>query len=72
MRQAGIPAGRMKVDCVVIDNSYAGQACSLTLILKDGQVTAQGAGVDKPVPGRAAPSSPRVRLVITPEGALPR
>jgi hypothetical protein len=51
LRQAGTPAGRMEVECVVIDHTYAGQACSLTLILKDGQVTAQGAGVDKRIPG---------------------
>ncbi len=48
---AGAPAGRKEVDCVVIDHTYAGQACRLTLILKHGQVTAQGAGVDKRIPG---------------------
>ena len=40
----------MEVDREVIDHTYAGQACSLTLILKDGQVAAQGAGVDKRIP----------------------
>jgi hypothetical protein len=51
LRQAGAPAGRMDIDCVIIDRTYEGQACSLSLILKDGQVTAQGAGVDKRIPG---------------------
>jgi hypothetical protein len=51
LRQAGAPAGRMEADCMVIDRTYAGQACSLTLILKAGQVIAQGGGVDKPIPG---------------------
>jgi hypothetical protein len=51
LRQAGAVAGRLEADCVVIDRTYAGQACSFTLILKDGQVTAQGAGVDKRIPG---------------------
>jgi hypothetical protein len=58
LRQAGAPAGRMEVDCVVIDRTYAGQACSLTLILKDGQVTAQGAGVDKRIPGVGGTTPP--------------
>jgi hypothetical protein len=58
LRQAGAPAGRMEVDCVVIDRTYAGQACSLTLILKDGQVTAQGAGVDKRIPGIGGTTPP--------------
>jgi hypothetical protein len=51
LRQAGAPAGHMEADCMVIDRTYAGQACSLTLILKAGQVIAQGGGVDKPIPG---------------------
>ena len=51
LRQGDAPAGRMDVDCVVIDRTYAGQACTATLILKDGQVAAQGAGVDKRIPG---------------------
>jgi len=58
LRQAGTPAGRMEVDCVVIDQTYAGQARSLTLILKDGQVTAQGAGVDKRIPGIGGTTPP--------------
>jgi hypothetical protein len=58
LRQAGAPAGRTEVDCVVIDHTYAGQACSLTLILKDGQVTAQGAGVDKRIPGVGGTTPP--------------
>ena len=58
LRLAGGPAGRMEVDCVVIDHTFAGQACSLTLILKDGQVTAQGAGVDKRIPGVGGTTPP--------------
>ena len=58
LRQAGARAGRMEVDCVVIDRAYAGQACSLTLILKAGQVAAQGAGVDKRIPGVGGTTPP--------------
>ena len=58
LRLAGAPAGRIEVDCEVVDRTYAGQACSLTLILKDGQVTAQGAGVDKRIPGVGGTTPP--------------
>jgi len=58
LRQAGALAGRMEADCVVIDRTYAGQACSLTLILKGGRVTAQGAGVDKRIPGVGGTTPP--------------
>ena len=58
LRQAGALAGRMEADCVVIDRRFQGQACSLTLILKDGQVSAQGAGVDKRIPGVGGTTPP--------------
>ena len=58
LRQASGPAGRMDVDCVIIDRAYQGQACSLSLILKDGQVIAQGAGVDKRIPGVGGTTPP--------------
>src|SRR3954447_25166746 len=56
LKQAGATAGRIEADCVVLDRSYEGQACQLTLLLKDGQVTAQGAGLDKQLAG-VAPTS---------------
>jgi hypothetical protein len=58
LRQAGAVAGRMDSDCVIIDRAYEGQACSLSLILKNGQVTAQGAGVDKRIPGVGGTTPP--------------
>ena len=58
LRQAGALAGRMEADCVVIDRRFQGQACSLTLILKEGQVSAQGAGVDKRIPGVGGTTAP--------------
>jgi hypothetical protein len=51
LRQAGALAGRMDSDCVIIDRAYEGQACNVSLILKNGQVAAHGAGVDKRIPG---------------------
>jgi hypothetical protein len=56
LKQAGATAGRIEADCVVLDRSYEGQACQITLLLKDGQVTAQGAGLNKQLPG-VAPTS---------------
>jgi hypothetical protein len=56
LKQAGATAGRIESDCVVLDRSYEGQACQLTLLLKDGQVSAQGAGLDKRLSG-VAPTS---------------
>lgn len=58
LRQAGTLAGRMEADCVIIDRRFQGQACSFTLILKDGQVSAQGAGVDKRIPGVGGTTPP--------------
>jgi hypothetical protein len=56
LKQGGATGGRIEVDCVVLDRSYEGQACQITLLLKDGQVTAQGAGLDKHLAG-VAPTS---------------
>src|SRR3954453_15774797 len=57
LKQASATAGRIEADCVVLDQSYEGQACQLTLLLKDGQVTAQGAGLDKKLDGVARTST---------------
>jgi hypothetical protein len=60
LRQAGATSGRIEADYVVLDRSYEEQACQLTLLLKDGQVTAQGAGLDKQLPGVAPTSTAAV------------
>ena len=51
LRLAGALAGRLEGDCVGLDARYKALDCSLTLILKDGLLTAKGAGTSKPVPG---------------------
>src|SRR4051812_2552444 len=58
LRHSGALVGRMEADCVVIDRRFQGQACSFTLILKDGQVSAQGAGVDTRIPGVGGTTPP--------------
>lgn len=56
LKQGAVTAGRVEADCLAIDRSYEGQVCQLTLLLKDGQVTAQGGGLDKDLEG-VAPTS---------------
>jgi hypothetical protein len=51
LKQGGATAGRLEADCAVIDASYEGQVCQITLLLKDGQITAQGGGLNKPLAG---------------------
>ena len=51
LRAAGKLAGRMEGDCLAIDARYEALDCSLVAILADGQLTARGAGLDKPIPG---------------------
>jgi hypothetical protein len=52
LRRDGKPVGRMLTECVAVDASYEGRMCSITLVTRDGQITAQGGGVDRPLPGR--------------------
>jgi hypothetical protein len=51
LRREGKVAGRMEGDCLAVDRTYEGMACTLTAILADGSITFQGAAVDKPIPG---------------------
>jgi hypothetical protein len=44
-------AGRMEGDCLLVDRTFEGLACSLTAILADGTITFQGAAVNKAIPG---------------------
>jgi hypothetical protein len=44
-------AGRVEGSCVLQDRTYHAQVCSITVILADGQITLQGAGLDKKLPG---------------------
>ncbi len=51
LRRSGALAGRLEGDCVGLDARYEALDCGLTLILRDGLLTAKGAGTSKPVPG---------------------
>lgn len=48
-------AGRVEAACSLQDPTYHAQACTLTVILADGQITLQGAGLDKRLPGVGDP-----------------
>ena len=51
LHQGGHVAGRVEAHCSLQDPSYHAQACTITAILADGQITLQGAGLDKKLPG---------------------
>jgi hypothetical protein len=51
LRANGTTAGRMHVVCTIVDVSYEGQECRVSLILRDGQLIARGAGLDRNLPG---------------------
>jgi len=60
LRDGDRAVGRLETDCVVLDASYQGQQCVITLLLRDGQITAQGAGVNRRLPGASgAPDDSR-------------
>jgi hypothetical protein len=44
-------AGRVEASCSLLDPTYHAQQCAITAILADGQITLQGAGLDKKLPG---------------------
>ena len=48
-------AGRVEASCSLQDPTYHAQACTLTAILAGGQITLQGAGLDKKLPGVGDP-----------------
>jgi hypothetical protein len=56
LKQGDATAGRLELDCVNVDARLMGDACQMTLLLKDGQITAQGGGLKKSLPG-VAPTS---------------
>ena len=50
LRRAGQIAGRLEGVCTTIDNTYDGHMCTLVVILADGRLAFEGAGVRHPVP----------------------
>jgi hypothetical protein len=51
LRRSGDLAGRLEGDCVGLDARYEALDCALTIILRDGLLTAKGAYTSKQIPG---------------------
>jgi hypothetical protein len=68
LRRNGQLFGRAMVDCTTNDQTFAGQQCTLDLVLRDGLVTAKTGGLDRPLPHQT-PSAADVFAVTGGTGA---
>ena len=50
LRSGGEIAGRLEGICTTIDNTYDGHMCTLVVILPDGRLAFEGAGVRRRIP----------------------
>lgn len=50
LRSGGEIRGRLEGICTTVDNTYEGHMCTLVVILADGQLALEGAGVAVPIP----------------------
>jgi hypothetical protein len=53
LKQGASVTGRLELDCVNVDARFQGDACYMTLLLENGQVTAQGGGLKRKLAGVA-------------------
>lgn len=51
LRSGGRLVGRLMAVCTANDRSFEGRQCVITLVLRDGQLTAHGGGLDRRIPG---------------------
>jgi len=65
VRRDGKPIGRLLSQCTAVDASYEGQTCTITLLTRDGQIIAQGAGEDRALPGHGGNPGPADVFAIT-------
>jgi hypothetical protein len=65
IRRDGRPVGRVVTDCTAVDATYQGQQCLITLLTGDGQITAQGAGEHRRLPGGGGESAAGDEFAIT-------
>jgi hypothetical protein len=65
VRLDGKPIGRLLNECTAADASYQGQMCTITLLTRDGQITAQGAGEHRPLPGHGGDPGTSDTFAIT-------
>jgi hypothetical protein len=57
LRRNGELFGRAMVVCTINDGSFKGQQCAFTLVLRRGQLTVQGGGLDRDLPHAPPPSN---------------
>ena len=63
LRTHGELFGRALVVCTINDASFQGQQCAFTLVLRNGQITAHGGGLDRRLPHSPAASGADVFAV---------
>jgi hypothetical protein len=63
LRRHGELFGRAMAVCTINDASFKGQQCAFTLVLRKGQITAQGGGLDRNLPHAPPPSKADVFAV---------
>jgi hypothetical protein len=63
LRRNGELFGRAMAVCTINDASFRGQQCAFTLVLRKGQITVQGGGLDRNLPHAPPPSDADVFAV---------
>jgi hypothetical protein len=63
LRRNGELFGRAMAVCTINDASFKGQQCAFTLVLRKGQITVQGGGLDRNLPHAPPPSNADVFAV---------
>ena len=63
LRTHGELFGRALVVCTINDASFQGQQCAITLVLRNGQITVHGGGLDRSLPHSPPPGGPDVFAV---------
>ncbi len=69
LRAQGRLAGRVEVVCTITDLRFEGRQCLVTLVLRDGVVAAQNAGLDRNLPGTSPTRTADVFAVTGGTGA---
>jgi hypothetical protein len=63
LRTHGELFGRALVVCTINDASFQGQQCAFTLVLRNGQITVHGGGLDRRLPHSPPPNGADVFAV---------
>ncbi|HET7043766.1 MAG TPA: hypothetical protein VFI37_02860 [Gaiellaceae bacterium] len=58
LRRNGRPAARAESDCMLVDATYEGAQCTITLLLGNGSLVLGGASVSKHIPGVGGTDDP--------------